>query len=698
MAQGHVLLFQECRRHHVQPVCMSIKVRLALLLGVLLVAFLATLQVLHWVERKQAESLLQESVKSNALAVQRWIDLTNQPLQRFVQDYSRWPELVDFLRQPNAAWADGNLRPALPNYEAHALWVLDANGTQVYSARATAGPALPPPVDATGFAQLRLSPTAAPFFAETRDGLLEIWSQPIRGGGMDADPAGWLLVARLWNSRHVATLSHLTETSIQLAPAGEPPGPGHGATELRVPLPDLSGAPLRQLVARFTLPDFADTATSDVLAARLFVLFGLLVIAAVWLSMQQWVLRPLQTIAECLRLEDPARIRHLRNERTELGRVAQLIESSFEQKSALRHEVEERTRAETALRTSEAQLRHSLDLRTRLARDLHDGVIQSIYAAGLGLESAVSQMEQDTNGARLRLQLCRKGLNDVIREVRGFINGLEPEQMQQQGFAHELESLARTMQALWPVRITLELDPRLARQLNATQQVHSLQIVRESISNALRHGEAKAVHITLQSRDGGGTLTVRDDGRGFDPGQRTGEGSGLLNLASRAREMSGALKLESSPGRGATVTINFPVAAPCHEASPRPPPPPRLHDRGSHGRLHRAALRYRERRHHQPARPAGAGHRPQPQCRLAAHAKRDGAPPVDELGPAAGPATIRQHRGRPRHELAPLQLRATDHRPENRYEGNHPGRHLERLRRAPAHRPADHPLWPERAE
>jgi signal transduction histidine kinase len=560
MAQGHVLLFEKHLRRHGQTICMSLKIRLALLLGVLLVAFMATLQVLHWVERRQAENLLNESVKSNELAIQRWIDLTNQPLQRFAQDYSRWPELVDFLHQPNAGWADSNLRSALPNYEAHALWVLDGNGHQIYSARATAGPQLPSPVNATGLAQLGAKQEITPFFTESRDGLLEIWSQPIRTSASDSTPVGWLLVARLWNHRHVATLSHLTEATILLAPAGEPPATGRPAAELRLPLPDLTGTPLRQLVARFALPDFSDTATGDVLAARLFVVFGLLLIAAVWLSLQQWVLRPLSTIAESLSREDPSKIHRLRNEKTELGRVAQLVESSFQQKTALQHEVAERTRAEAALRDSETQLRHSLDLRTRLARDLHDGVIQSIYAAGLGLESAVSQMEQDPSGARLRLQLCRKGLNDVIREVRGFINGLEPEQMQQLGFAHELESLARTMQALWPVSITLELNTRLARQLNAIQQVHSLQIVRESISNALRHGEAKSVHIALSPRDGGGSLTVRDDGCGFDPGQRTGEGSGLLNLASRAREMSGSLQLESSPGRGTTVTITFPVA------------------------------------------------------------------------------------------------------------------------------------------
>ena len=541
---------------YAQFTCMSIKARLALLLGLLLVAFMATLQVLHEVERTQAAQLLTESVKSNQLALERWVDLTNQPLQRFALDYSQWHELQNFIARPDPAWADTNLRQVLPNYEAHALWLLDAQGSLLYAAKASPGPMLPPPLVSGDIGRLAGTPARIPFFAESRDGVLEVWSQPLRPG-----PAGgWLLVARLWNSRHLRELERLTEARMQLAPPGESAAGGHANPELHLPLPDINGTALRQLVARFSLPDYSDTAMGDVLAARLFVLFGVLVIAAVWLSLQQWVLRPLGAIAESLHREDPTLIRRLQGDKGELGRVAQLIETSFAQRSALQHEVAERTRAEKSLRESEAQLRQSLELRTRLARDLHDGVIQSIYAAGLGLESAVSQMEQDSAGASQRLQLCRQGLNEVIREVRGFINGLEPEDMHRLGFAHELESLARTMQALWPVTITLEIDSLVARQLNATQEVHSLQIVRESISNALRHGEAKQVHIALRSRTGGGCLSVRDDGLGFDPGQRTGRGSGLLNLASRAREMSGSLQLVSHPGKGTTVTINFPLA------------------------------------------------------------------------------------------------------------------------------------------
>jgi signal transduction histidine kinase len=529
--------------------CMSIKV--------LLVTFLLVLQILRQVEHIRVDEMLEESVRAGRLTVQQWINLANQPLQRFVRDFSAWPELAGFLTRRDPAWADTNLKQNLANYETHALWVLTEQGGLVYSAQRNAGPPLPPPFPSADFAPLTAAGAGSHFFAESRDGLLEVWCEPAGLNNQGNDPRGWLLVARLWNPRFLATLSRLADLNLHLAPANGPPAPESAQVRLLLPLRDLQGTTLRQLQAGLPVPDFAETLAGDTLVVRLVVLFGLLVIVSVWLSLQQWVLRPLSLITRSLAQGSAVLIEPIKREKTELGRVAQLVESSFAQKAALQNEIEEHKRTEAALRESEEAVRNSLGLRARLARDLHDGVIQSIYAAGLGLESALSQLESDPPGARTRLQLCRQSLNDIIRQVRGFINGIEPEQIQRQGFAQELAVLARTMEALWPVHIALQMDTGLARRLSARQEVHALQIVRECISNALRHGDAKEISITLNLSADRGILTIRDDGRGFDPEKSAGRGSGLLNLATRAREMQGGVRIASQPGHGAAVVIGF---------------------------------------------------------------------------------------------------------------------------------------------
>lgn len=539
---------------------MSIKVRIALLLGLLLVVFLAALQFLRQMERSRAEELAVQSMQANEVAVQRWIDLLAQPMQRLGQDYGQWPEMAGFIAQPDPAWAETNLRKALAGYEAHALWVTDLAGRLIYRAQANAGPALPLPLDQAELASLPPAADGQHFFAQSRDGLLEIWQHQVAPEG--TEPRGRLLVAKLWSPRYLATLSRLVEARIQLGPPLPVPATGRPNTRLMIPLKDLHGTTLQQLVVWFPPPDFAETLARDTLAANLFVAFGLLVVTALWLGVRRWVLNPLDQITESLAREDTTLIQSLRLKQDELGRVAQLVESSFAQKAALRQEIEERGRAEAALRESEHLVRRSLELRARLARDLHDGVIQSIYAAGLGLESALSQMEQEQPGVRVPLQHCRQSLNDIIREVRGFITGLEPEQIPRQGFAREMEALTHTMQALWPVRIILDIDPLLAQRLNPSQELHALQIVRECISNALRHGEAGEVHITLAGKDRRGVLTVRDNGRGFDPAAvPPAKGHGLSNLGIRAREMGGVSEVQSQPGHGTTVILDFRLAA-----------------------------------------------------------------------------------------------------------------------------------------
>lgn len=541
---------------------MSIKARLALLLGLLLVTFLAALQILRQLEHSRAEELLSDTIQANRMAVQRWIDLLAQPMQRLGQDYGQWQEMAAFIGHPAPEWAETNLHQILAGYETHALWVTDPQGRLVYSTQAGDGPVLPLPMDPAVLGRLTPADTGRHFFAESRDGLMEIWVHAV-AADTTAGPRGWLVVAKLWNARYLARLGRLVEAQLVLGPPIAPASPERSGAQLLFPLKDLHGATLRQLAARFRPPDFTEALARDTLAANLFVAFGLLVVTALWLGVRLWVLHPLDRISESLQREDPAFIRPLRSEQNELGRVARLVETSFEQKAALHREIAERGRAESALHESELLVRRSLELRARLARDLHDGVIQSIYAAGLGLESAMSQMEPGQAGVRASLHQCRQSLNDVIREIRGFIMGLEPEQLTRQGFAEELAALTRTMQALWPVHIGLNIDPMIARRLSSAQEVHALQIVRECISNALRHGEAREINITLAGMDGSGALTVRDNGRGFDPSAMSPvKGHGLVNLATRAREMGGASRVQSEPGHGTTIILHFPLAAP----------------------------------------------------------------------------------------------------------------------------------------
>lgn len=543
---------------------MSIKLRLALLLGLLLVAFLGSLLLLRRLEKQQLEAMLASSQRDSIELLDRWIDLTGQSLRQFAFDYSLWDDMATFVERPDVAWARINIDESLPNFNAHAAWVLRPDGTVLYAVHRNDQGALPLPLTATEWMGIVANTPFVHFFAEHHDGnVIELRGGPIQRSAdttRTGKPLGWLVVARLWDESHLRTLAALTESETRLTRTGDLPldTEREAGIALLRPLNDWQGRTLRMLHLHRPVPELAQMLYADAFEARIFVGFGLLVILSLGLSLQRWVLHPLEKIGESLANESLDPIQPLLKERTELSRVAQLIESSFSQKAALRREVDERRRAEEALRQSETALRETIEERARLGRDLHDGVIQSIYAAGMGLAAARSQLRGEPGESEQRIDQVRNALNETIRDLRNFITGLEPEALKHQTFSQAVGALIEFLQSIQPIQVDLALDEDLTERLPTTVRTDALQIIREAVSNSLRHGKARSVRIAFARESDLACLEVADDGTGFDPLNVRKGGHGLANIAERARASEAEFLLHSAPGKGTRVVVKFP--------------------------------------------------------------------------------------------------------------------------------------------
>jgi PAS domain S-box-containing protein len=221
-------------------------------------------------------------------------------------------------------------------------------------------------------------------------------------------------------------------------------------------------------------------------------------------------------------------------------------------------DITERKRAEEALQESEQRLRRSLEERVQLGRDLHDGIIQSIYAIGLGLQECRNLLKQDGTPAEARLSRAIADLNEVIRDVRNFIVGLEPAALRGPGFQTALQSLISTLSTGESARFSLDIDPQAADLLNARQAAHLLQIAREAMSNSLRHAQANTTSVSLRKQNGCLRLEVSDDGIGFEQQTRTG-GHGLRNIAARAAELLASSEIISAPSQGTRLRVEIPL-------------------------------------------------------------------------------------------------------------------------------------------
>ncbi len=199
-----------------------------------------------------------------------------------------------------------------------------------------------------------------------------------------------------------------------------------------------------------------------------------------------------------------------------------------------------------------------LSERERIAREIHDNTIQTIYAAGMLLESLTFQLGPDDEIAR-QLTKAVHSLNEAIDNLRSYVDGLRPlttTQDLKQGIQEQIEEL--NLEALVNVQLNFDLPTHL--QCNPNRTAHILAIVREALSNTVRHAHARHISISAQAEEPLRQLIIRvqDDGRGFDP-QHVERGYGLRNMYDRARLLGGQLTLETAPGQGTTVILRVPL-------------------------------------------------------------------------------------------------------------------------------------------
>lgn len=193
--------------------------------------------------------------------------------------------------------------------------------------------------------------------------------------------------------------------------------------------------------------------------------------------------------------------------------------------------------------------------RERIARDLHDGVIQSLFAVGLGLQGTAA-LVGDTRLAD-RIQQYVTEIDRVIGDVRSYIFGLRPSVLMPGNLTNTIEQLAHEMQERTGVIVVADIDISLKSALAdvAAQIAH---IVREALSNVGRHAGATTCRVTIR-RDGDvAVVEVDDDGRGFDIAQAH-RGMGMGNLDERAQSIHGTLDVVSEPGQGTVIRLTIPL-------------------------------------------------------------------------------------------------------------------------------------------
>ena len=195
-----------------------------------------------------------------------------------------------------------------------------------------------------------------------------------------------------------------------------------------------------------------------------------------------------------------------------------------------------------------------LEERERIAMDLHDGIIQSIYAVGLTLEFVGLLLDEEPGEARTRLKQAINGLNEAIRDIRNYILDLRPQRFQNKNLLAGLSDLVRAFKANTFISVEIQAADRVDADLTGDQSAGLFHITQEALANVAKHARARSVTIGLRREGASVVLAVQDDGRGFDMANvQPYAGHGLQNMQERARALGADVQVTSALDQGTTI-------------------------------------------------------------------------------------------------------------------------------------------------
>lgn len=219
------------------------------------------------------------------------------------------------------------------------------------------------------------------------------------------------------------------------------------------------------------------------------------------------------------------------------------------------------TQAAAAIETS--RLREQLESlarlheRERIAMDLHDGVIQTVYAVTLHLEDAADRVSRPDD-VRPVLDQSIDNLHQVIKDIRSYIFDLRAQVSEVDDLPGAIRELAEALRVNTLMDVRVSIDERVRESLEHDQALGLFHIAQEALNNVSKHSRATSVSIELGMVNGAVSLEVADNGTGFDTkGDGSAERHGLRNIRDRVRGMGARLSIDSKPGGGTRIGVEM---------------------------------------------------------------------------------------------------------------------------------------------
>jgi len=217
-------------------------------------------------------------------------------------------------------------------------------------------------------------------------------------------------------------------------------------------------------------------------------------------------------------------------------------------------DVSERRQREDELRLKSNQLA-ILSERTRLARELHDAVTQSLFSASIMAELLPQVWDKDPAAGRRQLEDVRRLSRSALAEMRSLLVELRPSALTESKLSELLKQLANASSSRLGIQIEVVAEEQT--RLPADVQVAFYRIAQEALHNVSKHSRATEASIQLSTRPDGAMMLVHDNGAGFDPGAAAGTSFGLRIMRERSAEIGASLEIDSQVNLGTDVLLTW---------------------------------------------------------------------------------------------------------------------------------------------
>jgi signal transduction histidine kinase len=203
------------------------------------------------------------------------------------------------------------------------------------------------------------------------------------------------------------------------------------------------------------------------------------------------------------------------------------------------------------------------DERTRIARDLHDQIGQTLTGLVMQIGGAQARLANDPETVKEQLITLGESASGAVEEVRRMMSDLRPSILDDMGLESAVGWYTETHLERQGITVVLDLQ-REKVPLSPNVEISAFRVCQEAITNVIKHANAKRVHISLDYNNGSLNGTIQDDGSGFElsttqPGADGGWAVGILGMTERVNLLGGSLTIESNPDSGTAVKFEIPL-------------------------------------------------------------------------------------------------------------------------------------------